>query len=82
MLGLALGLSLVPGPTGAGNWGAGDSSMQVLCLNQLDDEEWWESQCTANDANHYVYFTPSVPDNLRTALTNSVEDDYNPIFGF
>lgn len=62
-------LALAP-PAAASNWGADPNSDHWCTRNDPD------SGCTADDANHFVYFEADVPSAVRQAFTQSLAQDY------
>lgn len=68
----------------ADNWGAADSPKPpgyVILCTAWGDEEFQESECTPNGPVQYVWIAAAVPDKLENAITNSVQDDYDPLDG-
>ena len=65
-------------------WGAGTTNTNWACLESGDmtpPEEWY-SECAAKDQFWYVYIDSNISLTLRTAMENSVANDYNPIVDF
>jgi hypothetical protein len=80
-LGIVLAAAL-PVTTSAENWGAAQSTpgYSNLCTDWDDGEDIYPgSECTANNSVHSVYLPTTMHPNLRNALVNSLQDDYDPL---
>lgn len=65
------------------NWGAGLSptptpSIKIMCTG-WPAEQYWLSECGANTDVHYVYIAPPMHPQLKTALQNSIQQDYDDL---
>jgi len=86
VIAVVLGISLlVTNPLGASatNWGAGDSTYpgySILCT-AWDDPHFSASECTPNNDVQSVWIATTIPSGLRTALINSMDNDYDPLPG-
>lgn len=85
VLGLAVFLVAVvvassPSIASGTNWGAGKSSQAVMCTD-IGDPDFEFSECTTDNELWLVYILSQVPSGLRTALENSVDEDFDTISG-
>lgn len=69
----------------AHNWGAGTTKESYRCLAVGDTSPAeWRSECTTDDEYWYVYVssTTGVPSAFRTAIYDSIGQDYFPVNQF
>jgi hypothetical protein len=70
---LVLALSL---PVAADNWGSGAIHGSTHRCTEYDD---FDSECTPNNRDHLVFFSPALPSLLRTAFEDSMAADYEDL---
>jgi hypothetical protein len=67
----------------ADNWGAGNTNENWRCINRgSTSPKEWNSECTTEDKNWYVYVTTTVDAWFRDALEDSIYEDYVPVSDF
>lgn len=74
----SLAFMLLPLVARASNWGSSATGSNNLCTS-WNDANFQNSQCSPTNQYQFVYISGAIPSALRTALTNSVDNDYNPI---
>ena len=70
-------LILLPFEATASNWGSSATNGPGNLCTSWNDPNFQNSQCTPANQYQFVYISAAVPSALRTALTNSVNNDYN-----
>ncbi len=63
-------------PVAADNWGSGAIHGSAHRCTEYDD---FDSECTPNNLDHLVYFSPAIPTILRTAFEDSMAADYEDL---